>query len=93
MRIVFVAIVGLMLAGCACLDHERAIRNKLAAPKAADKPALPPSKVEPASQPLPPKLYPCDCPNDRAKDGSRCGRRSAFCIPGGRSPECPGQRC
>ena len=30
----------------------------------------------------------CDCPYDRAKNGSRCGSRSAYSRPGGRSPVC-----
>ena len=30
----------------------------------------------------------CDCPYDFAKDGSRCGRRSAYDRPGGRAPVC-----
>lgn len=30
----------------------------------------------------------CDCPYDRAKNGSRCGGRSAYSRPGGRSPVC-----
>jgi hypothetical protein len=91
MRIVFVVLVGLMLSGCACFDHQPATQIKLAALKAGGKPALPVSNVEPTSRLVSP--YPCDCPNDRARNGSRCGGRSAFCRPGGRSPECPGQQC
>jgi hypothetical protein len=30
----------------------------------------------------------CDCPDNRAKDGSRCGKRSAYCRPGGAAPNC-----
>lgn len=30
----------------------------------------------------------CQCPDDRDKRGSRCGRRSAFCKPGGDEPAC-----
>lgn len=30
----------------------------------------------------------CDCPNDRASDGSRCGDRCAWVKAGGRSPSC-----
>lgn len=30
----------------------------------------------------------CDCPYDRASNGSRCGGRSAYSRPGGRSPVC-----
>lgn len=30
----------------------------------------------------------CDCPYDYAKNGSICGRRSAYSRPGGRSPVC-----
>jgi len=32
--------------------------------------------------------HPCACPDDRARNGSRCGRRSAYSRPGGASPEC-----
>ena len=31
---------------------------------------------------------PCECPNNKAKNGSRCGERSAFCKPGGDEPSC-----
>jgi hypothetical protein len=31
---------------------------------------------------------PCACPEDRARNGSRCGRRSAYSRPGGASPRC-----
>ncbi len=30
----------------------------------------------------------CDCPDQKAKDGSRCGKRSAYCGPGGVAPNC-----
>jgi hypothetical protein len=30
----------------------------------------------------------CDCPDNKAKDGSRCGKRSAYCRPGGVAPNC-----
>lgn len=30
----------------------------------------------------------CQCPDDRDKRGGRCGRRSAFCKPGGDEPAC-----
>ncbi|MGL1921609.1 MAG: SH3 domain-containing protein [Hyphomicrobiales bacterium] len=30
----------------------------------------------------------CDCPYDRTKRGGRCGGRSAYSRPGGRSPRC-----
>ena len=30
----------------------------------------------------------CPCPYVRAKDGSRCGKRSAWSQPGGASPLC-----
>ena len=30
----------------------------------------------------------CQCPDDIDKRGSRCGRRSAFCKPGGNEPIC-----
>ncbi|MEP7452723.1 SH3 domain-containing protein [Phyllobacterium sp. SB3] len=30
----------------------------------------------------------CDCPYDYARNGSRCGGRSAYSRPGGRSPIC-----
>jgi hypothetical protein len=31
---------------------------------------------------------PCACPEDLAKNGSRCGGRSAYSKPGGASPYC-----
>ena len=31
---------------------------------------------------------PCACPEDRARNGSRCGRRSAYTRPGGARPLC-----
>jgi hypothetical protein len=34
----------------------------------------------------------CECPNDLAADGSRCGARSAWSRPGGREPYCPTHR-
>lgn len=30
----------------------------------------------------------CPCPYSRARDGSRCGGRSAYSRPGGASPKC-----
>ncbi len=36
------------------------------------------------SQYIPTAEYPCDCPDDIASDGKRCGARSAFNKPGGR---------
>lgn len=30
----------------------------------------------------------CQCPDDKTKNGSRCGKRSSFCKPGGESPSC-----
>jgi hypothetical protein len=32
--------------------------------------------------------HPCACPEDRARNGSRCGGRSAYSRPGGASPKC-----
>jgi hypothetical protein len=32
--------------------------------------------------------HPCACPEDRARNGSRCGKRSAYTRPGGASPRC-----
>lgn len=32
--------------------------------------------------------HPCACPDDRARNGSRCGGRSAYTWPGGASPKC-----
>jgi hypothetical protein len=32
--------------------------------------------------------HPCACPDDRARNGSMCGRRSAYSRPGGASPKC-----
>ena len=31
---------------------------------------------------------PCACPSDLARNGSRCGRRSAYDRPGGAKPRC-----
>jgi hypothetical protein len=31
---------------------------------------------------------PCACPEDTARNGSRCGRRSAYNRPGGATPRC-----
>lgn len=31
---------------------------------------------------------PCACPEDHARDGSRCGQRSAYSRPGGAMPRC-----
>lgn len=35
-----------------------------------------------------PRSGSCDCPYDYARNGSRCGGRSAYSRPGGRSPVC-----
>jgi hypothetical protein len=32
--------------------------------------------------------HPCACPEDRARNGSRCGKRSAYRRPGGAEPYC-----
>ena len=32
--------------------------------------------------------HPCACPEDSARNGSRCGGRSAYSRPGGASPKC-----
>jgi hypothetical protein len=32
--------------------------------------------------------HPCACPDNLARNGSRCGRRSAYSRPGGASPLC-----
>jgi len=32
--------------------------------------------------------HPCACPDDLARNGSRCGGRSAYSRPGGASPKC-----
>lgn len=32
--------------------------------------------------------HPCACPDDLARNGSRCGRRSAYSRPGGADPKC-----
>jgi len=32
--------------------------------------------------------HPCACPEDRARNGSRCGGRSAYSRPGGAMPKC-----
>jgi hypothetical protein len=41
-----------------------------------------------SAQTMTPQQYhkdkgPCACPNDKAKDGSKCGKRSALCQKGG----------
>lgn len=44
---------------------------------------------QPAREPArAPRTGSCDCPYDRASNGSRCGRRSAYYRPGGGSPVC-----
>jgi hypothetical protein len=32
--------------------------------------------------------HPCACPYDLARNGTHCGRRSAYSRPGGASPKC-----
>jgi hypothetical protein len=32
--------------------------------------------------------HPCACPEDMARNGSRCGKRSAYTRPGGAQPYC-----
>jgi hypothetical protein len=32
--------------------------------------------------------HPCACPDDKAKNGSSCGARSAYSRPGGAAPLC-----
>jgi hypothetical protein len=32
--------------------------------------------------------HPCACPDDPARNGSRCGGRSAYSRPGGAEPKC-----
>lgn len=32
--------------------------------------------------------HPCACPDDLARNGSRCGGRSAYSRPGGAEPKC-----
>jgi hypothetical protein len=32
--------------------------------------------------------HPCACPEDLARNGSRCGKRSAYSRPGGAQPYC-----
>jgi hypothetical protein len=46
-----------------------------------------------ASAQMTPQQYhkdkgPCACPDDKAKDGSKCGKRSAFCKSGGAEVKC-----
>ena len=48
-------------------------------------PAMSTDTVKPAREP---RTGSCDCPYDRTSNGSRCGRRSAYSRPGGRSPIC-----
>ncbi|MGE5536318.1 MAG: hypothetical protein ACM3W7_12480 [Acidobacteriota bacterium] len=35
--------------------------------------------------------HPCACPDDRMRNGSACGNRSAYVRPGGASPKCSPQ--
>jgi hypothetical protein len=35
--------------------------------------------------------HPCACPEDLARNGSRCGKRSAYSRPGGAQPYCYGR--
>ncbi|WP_405030749.1 SH3 domain-containing protein [Pleomorphomonas sp. JP5] len=66
-----------------------------AAPKAAPalkaaKPSPPKLRTQPApGNPIRDPVYgSCDCPYDYARNGSRCGGRSAYSRPGGREPVC-----
>jgi len=43
-------------------------------------PRLPPA--------APPIVFPCDCPDNMAKDKRRCGGLSAWCRQKGRKPDC-----
>jgi hypothetical protein len=36
--------------------------------------------------------HPCACPEDLARNGSRCGRRSAYTRPGGAEPYVPKEK-
>ncbi|MCJ8323301.1 MAG: SH3 domain-containing protein [Rhizobiales bacterium] len=48
-----------------------------------------PAPLSSGFEPIRPAYYgTCDCPYDRASNGSRCGGRSAYSRPGGRSPIC-----
>ena len=88
MRIAFVALLSLLLAGCACVERERApVPIKSVARASSTEPAIqsPTGRTEP--------LAPCDCPDQRASDGSKCGKRSACLQEGGRKPVCPGYQC
>src|SRR5262245_40258023 len=101
MRITLVGLLALVLTGCACFDRpsppiKAPQPRKVAAVKP---PPTPPVVVAPVQAPepvpgyVPTKQYPCDCPDDRAIDGSRCGARSACLRKNGRVPFCPGYQC
>lgn len=47
-----------------------------------------PSKPAPGTPIRAPVKGSCDCPYDYARNGSRCGGRSAYSRPGGREPMC-----
>lgn len=66
-----------------------AVPKAVSALKAA-KPTPPKQRSEPApGSPIRDPVYgSCDCPYDYARNGSRCGGRSAYSRPGGRSPVC-----
>jgi hypothetical protein len=101
MRIAFVSFLAVVLAGCACLERESPLPiTAKAPPKVAKAPTAPTPEPEPPTPSVAKtpgagsaKLNPCDCPDDRAKDGSRCGGRSACLRENGRVPVCPGYQC
>lgn len=59
-------------------------KPKASAPKATRKPSTP----APGTPIRDPVYGSCDCPYDYARNGSRCGGRSAYSRPGGREPIC-----
>ncbi|WP_210165084.1 SH3 domain-containing protein [Pseudorhizobium marinum] len=65
------------------IQEEPAVRYAPAAPFVRQVPA------RPSGSPLrDPYIGTCDCPYDLMRNGRRCGGRSAYDRPGGRSPQC-----
>lgn len=60
-------------------------RQQLAPPAPIQPPARSRSSGEPVREPY---VGTCDCPYDLMRNGRRCGGRSAYSRPGGRSPQC-----
>lgn len=59
------------------------------APKQLPAQAVAPARQSRSGQPSrQPYVGTCDCPYDLMRNGRRCGGRSAYSRPGGRSPQC-----